>query len=171
MNFTKVRDVKSPERGTPYSAGIDFFVPKFDDKFISDFNSKNNFKIMLYKDVENDVMCIHLNPLDRVLIPSGIHINLPKGFALMAKNKGSIATQRGLDKLAELVDEDYQGELHISLVNVSGDNIRIYSDDKIVQFVLVPVDYSIPTEVDSLEKLHPVKTIRGEGAFGSPNKQ
>lgn len=169
MKFTKVRNVKSPIRGTKCSAGIDFFVPEFNDKFISDLILKNSE--VLFEIDDNNNRYIALDKQERILIPSGIHVHLPRGYALMAKNKSGIASKKGLDKLAELVDEDYQGEIHINLVNTSNSDIRIYENEKIIQFVLVPVCYDDPHEINSLIELYPIKTDRGEGGFGSTNNK
>lgn len=168
MNFTKVRNVTNPIRATSHSAGIDFFIPEFDDNFKISFYSKNKDVSIIFKDVMYDHLeYILVGPHKRVLIPSGIHVKVPTGYALIAHNKSGIATRLGLDRLAEVVDEDYQGEVHISVVNTSNNDVRIYAGDKLIQFVLVKVDYSEPYEITALEKLYPEKTKRGEGGFGS----
>lgn len=170
MNFSKVRTVKSPNRGTSLSAGIDFFVPEFDQNFIDDFLKKNEaelgvFDINLY--IEDEL--ISVEPGGRVLIPSGIHVNLADlktdGIALIAHNKSGVATKKGLDRLAEVVDEDYQGEIHISVVNTGNNTIQILPNDKLVQFLLIPVSYSMPEEI-KFEDLYTTKTDRGDKGFG-----
>lgn len=141
MNIAIVRDVKSPERGTDYAAGIDFFVP-------------------------NDFEPISLNPNQDVLIPSGIHADIPTGFALIAMNKSGVATKRKLIVGAEVCDEDYQGELHIHVINTGMDIVTIGPGEKIVQFVLLPVSYVKPNIVD-IKDLFGDTTQRGTGGFGS----
>ncbi len=140
MKISKVRDVKTPERGTPESAGIDFFVP-------SGVYAK-------------------LEPGDSCVIPSGIKANVPSGHALIAFNKSGIAVKKKLDVGACVVDEDYQGEIHINLNNVGHETVEISSGEKIVQFVLLPVFYDTIEEVN-VENLYPETTSRGEGRFGS----
>ena len=173
LRYSKVRDVKSPERGTDCSAGIDFFVPEFDYKFQVDMILKNpDMNSTSFREG-----FFWIEPHSRVLIPSGIHVDLTnfgtdmrsKGFdgiAMAAKNKSGVASKKGLDRLAELVDEDYQGELHISLVNTGGYPMKIHAGEKLIQFVLVPVMYGGTQELP-LDKLYSDTSMRGIGGFGS----
>ena len=167
MKYTKIRNVKDPVRGTPLSAGIDFFVPEFDEDFMIAFHSKNTgVSIINDKTFDHDEY-VSVGPHQRVLIPSGIHVKVPSGYALIAHNKRGVAPRLGLDRLAEVVDEDYQGEVHISVVNTSNTPVKIHSGDKLIQFILVKVNYSEPLEIENLKKLYPTKTKRGKGGFGS----
>lgn len=157
MKFCKVRDVKSPVRGTEKAAGIDFFVP-------------NNF---------NAVLGSH----DDLLIPSGIKAEIPEGYMLMAADKSGIVTSsiacRNAGRTpkedafespiiigAKIVDEDYQGEIHIHLINLGRNAVYISPGMKIAQFILVPVSYEGLEEV-SEAKLFSRSSERGEGALGS----
>jgi dUTP pyrophosphatase len=148
--FTKVRPVKSPVRGTAESAGIDFFVPE-------------------------DFEPVEVLPGNSTLIPSGIKCAYPPGYALILFNKSGIATKYKLTSLACVCDSDYQGEIHISLINAGLDTVIITPGMKIAQFILVPIDLAIPREVETEEALwnswqtmgRGVSSERGEGAFGS----
>jgi dUTPase len=66
---------------------------------------------------------------------------------------------------AKIVDEDYQGEIHIHLVNVGNEYVTIKPGTKIAQFILVPVSYQ-GVEVVPEAELFPEATERGEGGFG-----
>lgn len=158
MKYTKTRDVKSPCRGTQLSAGIDFFVP-------NDWNSGTERIV---------------RPGERILIPSGIKANVPSGHALIAFNKSGVATKTGLIIGACVVDEDYQGEIHLSLINTNTDrdvfaegsyvkldgSVAISPGEKLAQFILLPVNYAMPEETDA-DELYAENTERGEGGFGS----
>lgn len=139
LKFSKTRAVKSPNRGTSKSAGIDFFVP-------SDFTT------------------VWLKPGESTLIPSGIKVEVPTGHALIAFNKSGIATKRGLQVGASVVDEDYQGEVHIHLVNIGKQTSVIEANDKIIQFILIPVLYADVVEDNNI---HQTESERGAGGFGS----
>jgi dUTP pyrophosphatase len=141
MKFSKVRDVKSPSRGTALSAGIDFFVP-------------------------NDFIEMTVLPNQRTLIPSGIKVSLPDGYALIAFNKSGVASKTGMIVGACVVDEDYQGEIHLNMINTSDIGQLIRPGDKLTQFILVPVNYAEPQEV-IMDNLYREVTERGEGGFGS----
>ena len=141
MKIAKVRDVKTPTRGTKKSAGIDFFVP-------NDFNE------------------VILMPNEAVLIPSGIKVSVPENYALIAFNKSGVATKKQLIRGAEVVDEDYQGEIHINVINTGTLPQIISPGEKIIQFILIPMFYDDVFEVE-LEHLYIEPTERGEGGFGS----
>jgi len=143
MKFCKTRNVKSPVRGTPLSAGIDFFVP-------------NDFPGTVF-----------ILPGDGVNIPSGIKMKVPEGYALIFKNKSGVAVKKGLQVGACVVDEDYQGEVHLHVRNISGDVQKIEPGEKLIQGLLVPVSYEDLEEVPDESFLFKEKTQRGEGGFGS----
>lgn len=161
MKIAKTRNVKTPERGTEKSAGIDFFVP-------------------------NDFKSVTVRPGRDLLIPSGIKAAVPEGFMLMAAEKSGVVTSKSAavaagrtpkptayDSIiilgAKIVDEDYQGEIHIHLVNVGDDVVKIEPGTKIAQFILVPVSYD-NIEVVPEERLFSEATKRGDGGFGSTDK-
>lgn len=164
MIYCKVRDVKSINRANDDDAGIDFFVPTFDKKFIDDFTSKPENAEMIWNFSTKE---IKIKPHAQILIPSGIKVIVPKGYALVAMNKSGIATKRRLDVGACVVDSSYRGEVHINLVNTSNDTVTISEGDKIVQFVLNKISTSKPQEIDLDEYEKKSNTNRGTGGFGS----
>ena len=142
MKISKVRDVKTPVRGTPLSAGLDFFVP---DDFPGEY---------------------FLVPGEAVNIPSGIKVAVPHGYALVFMNKSGVAVKKGLQVGACVVDEDYQGEVHLHVRNTSGYVQSIKPGEKLVQALLLPVMYD-SVEVVEVNDLYEEQTERGEGGFGS----
>ena len=168
MKFTKVRNVKSINRGTSKSAGIDFYVPKFEESFINDLVEKNRDKIDNKMIIVNKSM-IFLAPHTSILIPSGIKVNIPEGYALFANNKSGVGSKKGLDRLAELIDEDYMGEVYINVTNTSSFPVQIFEDEKIIQFTLQSINYATPQEVSEQELYTDKISERGEGGFGSTN--
>jgi len=171
MKFTKVRKVKDPDVAHAGDAGIDFFVPELDYLFFNDFwNINDHHRIFLSGDKVEGIKII-IPPHNRILIPSGIHVKLKPGIALIAMNKSGVATKLGLDVMAQVVDEHYQGEVHISLVNTSTTPVHIMSGDKIIQFVRFKINQDPLEEVDSLETLYDEVSSRGSGGFGSTNKK
>ena len=141
IKFAKVRDVKMPSRGTSKSAGIDFFIP-------NDFEKQT------------------LQPLQSILIPSGLHCKVPENHALIAHDKSGVSTILGLKVGAKVVDEDYQGEIHIHLTKITPGSVTLTPGLKIVQFLLIPVSYHEPEEVNPVE-LYESASERGTGGFGS----
>lgn len=172
--YAKTRNVKSPDRGTSRSAGIDFFVPEFTADFLKNIIDKNpNYSILRpgnysYYIIKNEKKIL-LAPHERLMIPSGIKIRGRANIAFNAHNKSGKGVKKGLDRLAEIVDEDYQGELHISIVNTSNFIVEIEENEKLIQWLEVNVDYSELEEV-SEDKLFISKTERGEKGFGEGTK-
>jgi dUTP pyrophosphatase len=173
INYSKTRKVKSPERGTARAAGIDFFVPEFDKTFLEELKTKNPDISSLRDGVYQIVILtdrLLIGPGQRVLIPAGIKMNILPGRALMAKNKSGVGSKKGLSKLAELVDEDYQGEIHISVFNSSNEIVEILPNEKLIQFAEIGVFYSTPNEV-SESGLFTNTTERGDKGFGHTNEK
>lgn len=158
MKYAKVKNVKSPTRGTEKSAGIDFYVPE-------------NFECLLA-------------PGKDALIPSGIKMEIPAGYMLIGADKSGVVTSKqaclsaGRTPKAEafnstviigakIIDEDFQGEIHIHLINTGKQPVHIKPGMKIAQFILVPVLYASLEEVPASELFTNRPSTRGDGAFGS----
>ena len=170
--FSRIRPVNKPSRGTKRSAGIDFFVPDFTPEFVKDLRSKNPEVTILYEEIDKirHLPLIVLAPGERINIPSGVRVRCPEDHALFAKNKSGVGTKKGLDKLAELGDEDYQGELHISVTN-SGTRLQfIKPGEKLIQFVAAPVHLGEATELPD-DQLFTEITERGTDGFGSTDEK
>ena len=139
MLIKKVKDVKTPARGTSKSAGLDFFVP-------DDFEKSKVW------------------PGKSILIPSGIKAQVPEGYALIAFNKSGVATKEGLVVGACVVDEDYEGEIHLHMINVGDKVVDIVPGQKLTQFILIQINYSDVHVVKEFPTRH---SERGSGGFGS----
>jgi len=148
LRMAIVRDVKSPVRGTNHSAGLDFFIP-------NDWNDGEQFLV---------------GAGQQVLIPSGVHIDLLgsglEDYALIFNNKSGVATKKHMLVGAQVVDADYQGEVHINVHNVGEDPIYLRAGDKLIQGLILPVVYAVP-EFHDIADLYRHETERGAGGFGS----
>ena len=173
LKILKVRDVKSPVRGTNEAAGIDFFVPEFNEAFVKDLVEKNKeLSLPVPSMIQDNGMFMTIFPNGRVLIPSGIKTWMTPGTALIAANKSGVATKKGLIFGAQVVDSDYAGEVHISVINTSNVPVTIKTGEKLIQFIHTPVLLTSPEEVDeyTFNALHD-KSQRGDGGFGSTGVQ
>lgn len=141
LKFSKVKDVDTPNIGTEGSAGIDFFVP-----------------------IKDSIR--RLSPGEHALIASGIKADIPAGYALIAFNKSGVSIKKKLMVGACVVDSDYQGEIHLHVINVGKEVAEINPGDKLVQFVLMPY---LKPEIEEvpLNGLFIKSTSRGSGGFGS----
>lgn len=125
--------------------------------------------------IQNEtVIAIRVKPQSRVLIPSGIRVLLePRASMLQANNKSGVSTKKGLIFGAEVVDSPYTGEIHISVINTTCSEIIIYADEKLVQFVHIPIYDTDPEEIpQELYKLVAEDWgTRGSKAFGSSDEK
>ena len=193
VDFYKCRDVNDPTRAWS-AAGIDFYMPRFRDSkerpddnkvlyipdtvFFQDLQtrSQNGWKSRIFGyDPDSDLNYIELEPGERVAIPSGIKVRFNmKDIALVAFNKSGVATKKGLTVGACVVDEDYLGEIHISLINTSNtEQIRLYENEKLVQFLVIPLvrpRFGMLTENEWDEYVRESDSLRGAGWQGSSDK-
>ena len=89
------------------------------------------------------------------------------GCALIMFNKSGIATKHQLQVGACVVDEDYQGEIHLHVMNVGKDAVILKPGMKLVQGLVMPVFYTGVEVLESEAELFPQSTERGVGGFGS----
>lgn len=105
-----------------------------------------------------------LKPLDRALIPTGIKIELPRGYEAQIRPRSGLAIKSGitLSNCVGTIDEDYRGEVCVGLINLSKEEFTIKRGDRIAQMLIAPV---IRANIQVLEELS--TTARGTGGFGS----
>ena len=174
IQFTKIRNVKSPNRANLNDAGMDFYIPNYSEKFLNDLKEKNKANKLQYildgEDGENPnyTLKIIIPAGEQINIPSGIKVNiLDKNTYLEANNKSGIASKYHLVVGASVVDADYQGEVHLNLINTGNTDIEIFSGMKIVQFIH---KYYIHTDLEeiSVDEYNSLKVSdRGDGGFSS----
>jgi len=165
--ITKIWNVKTPTRGSELSAGLDFYIPEATPEFIGILSWKNGLDLNIFE--ENPE--IKIFPFEKIIIPSGIKVKIPKDKVLVAFNKSGIALKKGLDVGASVVDADYEGEIHIHLTNTTQTIKVLKFGQKAVQFLLLDINYDKILEVtgEELEKRHVLdhNSDRGSGGFGS----
>ena len=108
---------------------------------------------------------VDIAPFERVLIPTGLAISIPDGYAGFVQPRSGMALKRGLTiaNTPGLIDAHYRGELKVIAVNLdSQQTIHIERGERIAQLVIQQVPVVHLTEVDELDE-----TDRGSGGFGS----
>lgn len=137
------------------------------------FDLKDHNKSLIKFDENEGKSYIPLAPMQRVNIPSGIYCKMEDpGRALIAHNKSGIASKKGLVFGAQVVDYEYQGEIHINVINTSSKLVKVYEGDKLMQFIEMPIFTSEIEEVEWITDLYPEgETSRGSGGFGSTDKK
>ena len=130
-----------PEYATEYSAGLD-----------------------LRANINED---IELKPLMRTLVPTGLFIELPKGYEAQIRPRSGLAVKHGITVLNTpgTIDADYRGEIQVILVNLSDTNFVIKDGERICQMIIAAHAHVEWDEVDSINN-----TERGAGGFGHTGK-
>jgi len=110
---------------------------------------------------------IVLEPLKRVLVPTGLFIQLPEGYEAQIRPRSGLAIKHGVTVLNTpgTIDADYRGEICVILVNISDETFIVKDGERICQMVIAKhetVDWAV---VDSLQE-----TERGAGGFGHTGK-
>jgi dUTP pyrophosphatase len=109
-----------------------------------------------------------LRPFERVLIPTGLFIELPVGYEAQIRPRSGLAIKQGITCLNSpgTIDADYRGEIKIILINLSQEEQVIEHSDRIAQMVFQKVEKGELIEADKLEL-----TNRNAGGFGHTGKQ
>lgn len=109
-----------------------------------------------------------LNPLERTLIPTGLFIELPKGFEAQIRPRSGLALKKGISVLNTpgTIDADYRGEIGIILINLSNETFEITDGERICQMVIAKHEVAEWETVEVLES-----SDRGVGGFGSTGKK
>lgn len=110
---------------------------------------------------------VRIDPGDDGIIPTGIAVEIPKGYAGLIYARSGMACKRGLAPANKVgvIDSDYRGEMIVVLHNHSNETEYIYDKDRIAQFVLTPV---LTPGFNLCEELS--DTVRSSGRFGSTGK-
>ena len=130
-----------PEYATEQSAGLD-----------------------LRANIENTVT---LKPLERKLIPTGLHIALPSGYEAQVRPRSGLAYKKGITVLNApgTIDADYRGDVGVILINLSNEAVEIEPGERVAQLVIAQYTQATWVEVEEL-----TETDRGAGGFGSTGK-
>ena len=104
-----------------------------------------------------------LKPLERRLIPTGLHIALPKGYEAQVRPRSGLAYKHGLTVLNApgTIDADYRGDIGVILINLSDQPFTVEPGERIAQLVVAPYTRAEFELVEDLDA-----TVRGEGGFG-----
>ncbi len=106
---------------------------------------------------------VTLKPLERTLVPTGLHIELPKGYEAQIRPRSGLAVKKGLSLVNTpgTIDSDYRGEIKVIVVNLSNEEQTIHPGDRIAQMIIARYEQIEWEETGELEE-----TARGAGGFG-----
>lgn len=114
-------------------------------------------------DLRSNLPAFNLEPFKRVLIPTGIFIEIPEGYEGQVRPRSGLALRSGLTVLNSpgTIDADYRGEVGVILINLSEENQRIEHGERVAQLVFNKAERVEFIQVESL-----TVTERGSGGFG-----
>jgi len=106
---------------------------------------------------------IRMEPMERVLVPTGLFIELPVGYEAQVRPRSGLALKKGITVLNSpgTIDADYRGEIRVILINLSTEVYKIADGDRIAQMVISSHVQALWEEVEVL-----TDTTRGPGGFG-----
>ena len=107
-----------------------------------------------------------IKPMERVLIPTGIFLEIPNGFEGQVRARSGLSIKHGLTMVNGVgtVDSDYRGELKVPMINLGSEEFKVESGDRIAQIVFAKYETVSFEAVSSTEEVE--KTERGAGGFG-----
>ncbi|MBT8166409.1 MAG: dUTP diphosphatase, partial [Acidimicrobiia bacterium] len=116
----------------------------------------------LYSRIDTD-----LNPGERQMVPTGIAVAVPAGYAGLVVPRSGIAARHGIGVVngPGLLDAGYRGEIGVILINHGAEPFTVERGDRIAQLVVLPVVVQEFVEVDELPP-----SPRGDGGFGSTGR-
>ena len=106
---------------------------------------------------------VTLRPMERRLIPTGLHIALPAGYVAQVRPRSGLALKKGITVLNApgTVDADFRGEVGVLLINLSTEDFVVNDGERIAQMVIARHEQGEFVQVDVLDE-----TERGEGGYG-----
>lgn len=115
-------------------------------------------------DIQSNTDAFVIKPMERVLVPTGIFIQIPKGYEGQVRARSGLSIKKGLTLVNGIgtIDADYTGEIKIPLINLSEENHVVMRGDRIAQLIIAKIEQAEWHEVETIEE-----TERGEGGFGS----
>ena len=106
---------------------------------------------------------VTLQPMERMLIPTGLFIELPMGYEAQIRPRSGMSIKKGITVINApgTIDSDYRGEIKIPVVNLSGEIQTIEDGERVAQMVIARHETISWSEVETLNE-----TVRGAGGFG-----
>jgi len=135
LNFKKLElRATLPTRGSRAAAGLDLY----------------------------SIEAVSLEPGQRAVVRTGLAVAIPEGFYGRLAPRSGLATKKGLDVLAGVIDADYRGEIGCLLINSGTERIELAANSKICQLIIERIVTPQAAWADELDD-----TERGGGGFGS----
>lgn len=128
---------------------------------LPNYETKASAGLDIRANVEEPIV---LKPLERVLVKTGLFLEIPEGYEAQVRPRSGLALKKGITVLNApgTIDADYRGEVGVILINLSNEDFSIEDGERIAQVVFAQVEQAVWQQVEALKD-----TERGEGGFGS----
>ena len=128
---------------------------------LPEYATSNSAGMDLRAEVDNQII---LKPMQKRLVKTGLHIELPAGYEAQIRPRSGLALKKGITVINSpgTIDADYRGEVGVALINLSSEDFEIKQGERIAQMVITKHEQAQWIEVDELNE-----TQRGVGGFGS----
>lgn len=128
---------------------------------LPNYETKASAGLDIRANIEGSIV---LKPLDRVLVKTGLFLEIPEGYEAQVRPRSGLALKKGITVLNSpgTIDADYRGEVGVILINLSNEDFTIEDGERIAQVVFAQVEQAEWINVETL-----TETERGEGGFGS----
>ena len=127
---------------------------------IPEYQTAESAGVDICANIENEIT---IGPMQRHLIPTGLFLEIPKGYEAQVRPRSGLALKKGLTVLNSpgTIDSDYRGEVGVILINLSDQEVIIKPADRIAQLVFAKHEQAEFNVVEVLEE-----SRRGTGGFG-----
>lgn len=107
---------------------------------------------------------IVIGPMERILVPTGLSIELPVGYEAQVRPRSGLSIKKGISLVNAVgtIDSDYRGEIQVPVINLSTEPYTIIKGERIAQMIVAKYSWVEWEETDDLSQ-----TQRGQGGFGS----
>lgn len=124
------------------------------------YETKSSAGMDLRASLEHHII---LKPMERVLVPTGLFIELPVGYEAQIRPRSGLALKHGISILNSpgTIDADYRGEIKILLINFSDQEFTVNNGDRVAQMIVASHEQVQWEEVELL-----TETVRGAGGYG-----
>lgn len=111
---------------------------------------------------------VTMKPMERVLIPTGLYIEIPEGYEAQVRPRSGLALKHGITVLNSpgTIDADYRGEIGVILINLSENDFTINDGDRIAQMIIAQYTRAELVQTDVIGR-----TERGTGGFGHSGRK
>ncbi len=111
---------------------------------------------------------LRIGSLERMLVPTGLYVELPEGYEMQIRPRSGMAARHGLSVLNSpgTIDPDYRGEIRVILANLSAEPYELQPGERIAQMVIARFERITWEAVEMLSE-----TERGAGGFGHTGKK